>query len=133
MLWFATKLLAKNTKEDFTRRKIQDTVAAWSAVRESVPPGGFKHLNAQSTLSPEEMLALRKLEFFASCVNSGVYDRDIFSRVSGSWFLQQYTRVTSYIESRSSRNPQAYVELRQLYSKMSAEPQSYAASNEPVE
>src|SRR5271166_5919021 len=88
MLWWATRLLANKTKEDFTRRKIQDTVAAWSDVRDAVPPGGFENLNPQSKPG-EEMVALRKIEYFASCINAGVYDHEIFVRLSGSWFIQQ--------------------------------------------
>ncbi len=118
MLWSTTRLLAKNTKEDFTRRKIHDTVAAWGEIRNMVPTGGFPMLDKQSQLHPDHRAVLRKMEYFAACVNSEVYDFGIFERISGGWSAQQYTRIRLYIESRP--NPRAYSDLRKLYSKISA-------------
>ena len=69
---------AKNTKQDFTIRKSEATVSAWSEARKTVPMGGFRQLDSKSELSSEEREALTKIEYFSSCVNSGVYDEAHF-------------------------------------------------------
>ena len=44
MLWWVTTILVRNTKEDFERRKIEATVAAWGGLRADVPVGGLPKL-----------------------------------------------------------------------------------------
>jgi hypothetical protein len=107
LLGIAVGLLAVDTKKDFT-----DTVSAWEDIRKTVPSGGLQTLNHQAKLDAMR-LALRKMEFFAACINYEVYDFDIFYRIAGNWFLQQYERIKSYIEISTG-----YSDLKKLYSKV---------------
>jgi hypothetical protein len=117
-LAWLTGLLSANTKKDFIRRRTQDTVSAWSQVRNQVricvPSGGFPKLDGKSKPNPELRWALAQMEFFAACVNSGVYDLEIFDRISGGWFVQQYDRIKSYVE-RECKNKRVYADLKELY------------------
>jgi hypothetical protein len=122
MLCWVTWYLARNTKTDFERRKIEATLASWREIRNTVKPGGLDKLGSDSTLNTltaETRITIRELEYFASCVNSGVYDLDIFAQVSGSWFLQQYDRIRPFIE-KSRSNPRVYADLKKLHSSVSA-------------
>jgi len=112
----ATQLLATKTQEDFTRRKAQETVAAWERIRDLIEPGGLPRLTSDSRLPDAMRPILRKLEYFGACVNSDVYDLNLFSQLSGSWFLQQYDRILPYIETR--QNPRAYADLKELRARV---------------
>jgi hypothetical protein len=111
-----TWLLAHHTKKDFTIRKREATVSAWSEARKITPIGGFRQLGSGSDLTSDERTALREMEYFSSCVNSGVYDAVVLERISGSWFLQQYKNIEPYIGSRP--NKRAYRELRTLHQEI---------------
>ena len=100
------------------RRNRQDTVSAWGEVRKAVPEGGFPQLESDSKLTSEERAALKEMEYFSACINSGIYDFDIFERLSKSWFMTQYEKVKLYIESRD--NPAAYSELKSLHQKVTS-------------
>ncbi|HEY8095970.1 MAG TPA: hypothetical protein VIE65_07700 [Methylobacter sp.] len=100
------------------RRDQQATVLAWDEVREAIPEGGFPQLESASRLTPEERTALRKMEHFSACINSGTYDVDIFVELSQSWFLQQYGKIKPHIDHRD--NLAAYSELESLYQKVSS-------------
>jgi len=115
-LWQSTQLLANKTQQDFERRRAQETVTAWEHVRDLIPPGGLPYLSAQSQVPEEIRPVLRKVEYFGACINADIYDLQIFSRLSGNWFLQQYARVQGYVESRA--NPRAYADLKELRAKV---------------
>jgi len=118
LLW-ATILLARTAKEDGTRKREQDTVAAWGELRRTLI-GGFPHLHAQSTATPDQLDFLRRLEYFAACINLGVYDCAILVKLSRSWFLGQYERLRSYVENRHDK--MVYAEVKALYEKISKTP-----------
>jgi hypothetical protein len=73
-------------------------------------------MDSETVLTEVERTALRSMELFAACINSGVYDIHIFKRISRTWFVQQYKQVEPYIASR--KNPHAYSDLKKLYRKM---------------
>src|SRR5207244_5469584 len=78
LLFVATVYLVKATKrlgviaaEESRARKIQMTVEAWRQLRPHLEPLPAVQIQG---LTPEQRVALRELEFYATCVDTDVYD-----------------------------------------------------------
>ena len=112
----ATKLLATTAEEDGHNRKVQATVDAWMKVREELD---FSDLTKEKPdkiqeAGDEARPQLRKLEAFSQVVNSGVFDLETFSKISGNWFVQQVRWMNPYISQAQKQNEDAYKEIIQL-------------------
>ena len=57
---------------------------------------------------------LAQLEFIAIGVNTGVFDKDIWYRMSGSYMIRIYNRFRSYIKFTQKNNPFAYIEFEEI-------------------
>jgi hypothetical protein len=109
----ATAVLAQSAKEDSWNRKILATADAWMKLREELD------LPNLAKATPEEIDAagkaaipqLRALEVFSVGIHSGVYDLKTFNRISGNWFLQQFSWIRPYIEKKQKEKPDVYREL----------------------
>jgi hypothetical protein len=116
-LWRATQQLAKSAAEDGRLRKIQTTTDTWMRLRPTLDLPNLTRVSDPDKIESAGKDALPhivSLEIYAACVNSGVYDRETFNRVSGAWFLQHFRWIEPYIKlHRSGKNP-PYDELVKL-------------------
>lgn len=60
---------------------------------------------------------LSKLEHLAVGVNTGVLNEDIIYRMSGSYLIRIYRRVSLYLEDAQKKNPYAYIEFMEMIRK----------------
>ena len=56
------------------------------------------------------------LEHMAIGMNTGVYDKDLLYRMSGSYLIMMYDRLKPYIEERQGKNKFAFIEYVDLVS-----------------
>jgi len=110
----ATKVLASSAQEDSHNRKVQATADAWWKLRAKLD------LPYLTEAAPDKAVVsqLGELEGFCQIVNSGVFDLDTFSKMSGGWFIQQIQKVRRYIDLRQSQNPNTYKEIVHLEKKI---------------
>ncbi len=61
---------------------------------------------------------LEVAEMLAVGINAGVYDFEIFKRISGTYFLLNFNRLRPYIESEQKEFPSAYIEFQNICKKL---------------
>ena len=116
LLVIATKVLARSAVEDSRNRKIQATADAWIKLRGKLEFHDLTNVaSGDIDAAGKAVLSqLRELEAFSQVVNSGVYDLDTFSRISGSWFVQQVRWIKPYIDQQQKQHPNVYKEIVDL-------------------
>jgi hypothetical protein len=116
-LWKATRQLAKSAAEDGRLRKIQTTTDTWMKLRPTLVLPNLTRMSDPREIESAAKDALPQivsLEIFAACVNSGAYDREIFNRISGAWFLQHFKWIEPFIKLPRSGENRPYDELVKL-------------------
>jgi len=113
LLFVATVYLVKATKrlsliaaEESRARKIQMTAEAWRQLRPALEPLPLdldhvqKDGDGRYNLTSEQYAALRELEFYSTCVDTGVYDLATFNGLSGGWYIRHYKALRPYVEQQ---------------------------------
>ena len=123
-------LALKSIKADHERRKKQATFdyvqkvrPAWIEAKHILEekwgkdPLTSKELeeidkNFQLLVRVRELLG--RLEHLSVGINSGVFDKDLIFRMSGSQIISIYKRLHTYIDRVQKRNPTAYIEFQEV-------------------
>src|SRR5215470_1069882 len=124
----ATEALAASAEEDSHNRKVQATADAWWKLRAKLELPDLTDVAQDKgkvdAAGKAVVDQLRELEGFCQIVNSGVFDRDTFSKMSRKWFIRQIQKMRPYIELQQTWNPDAYIEMSNLDAKLRTPPSS---------
>ena len=118
LLWRATAALARSATEDARARKTEATVDAWMELRENIKLPNLRKEKDAAKLEARGKAAkphLRKLEAYATVVNSNVFDLETFNKISGRWFVRRFAGIKPYIDLiRGGSQSSAYQQLVDL-------------------
>ncbi len=125
-------LALKAIKADHERRKKQATIEfvqkirpAWLEAKNKLEERWGKNpLTSKELEEIDNDFQLQKvvnnllglLEHLSVGMNTGVYDKDLLFRMSGSFLIDIHNRFRSYIDQVQVRNPAAYIEYQNLVS-----------------
>ena len=123
-------LALKSLKADHERRKKQATFEfvqkirpAWIEAKHAIEEKwGDEPLTSKELLEIDSDFKLLKLirnllgqlEHLSVGMNSGVFDKDLLYRMSGSQLISIYHRLRTYIERVQKSSPSGYVEYQAL-------------------
>jgi hypothetical protein len=124
LLWRATHALARSATEDARARKTQATVDAWMKIRENLKLPNLRKLPTEKEEDRRKKIKdlgkvmkphLRKLEAYATVVNSEVFDLETFQKISGRWFVRRFAGIKPYVDLiREGSQKSAYQQLVKL-------------------
>jgi len=123
-------LALKSLKADHERRKKQATFEfvqkirpAWLEAKHAIEEKwGDEPLTSKELLEIDSDFQLLKLvrnllgqlEHLSVGMNSGVFDKDLLYRMSGSQLISIYHRLHTYIDRAQKSSPKAYIEYQDL-------------------
>lgn len=123
-------LALRSVKADHERRKKQATFEfvqkirpAWIEAKHAIEEKwGDEPLTSKELLEIDSDFQLLKLvrnllgqlEHLSVGMNSGVFDKDLLYRMSGSQLIGIYHRLHTYIDRAQKNSPKAYVEYQDL-------------------
>lgn len=123
-------LALKSLKADHERRKKQATFEfvqkirpAWIEAKHAIEEKwGDEPLTSKELLEIDSDFQLLKLvrnllgqlEHLSVGMNSGVFDKDLLYRMSGSQLISIYHRLHTYIDRVQRSSPKAYIEYQDL-------------------
>ncbi|UHD17959.1 DUF4760 domain-containing protein [Thiocapsa bogorovii] len=126
----AQKTLNNTMLADHDRRRKQATIDYMRAVRpiwskgrralndafgnNNLSDGDIEKIDADKDLQRLVREVLSWLEHLSVGANTEVFDKDMIYRMSGSYLIRIYRRMSTYIESAQVKNQYAYVEFREL-------------------
>lgn len=125
-----TTIVFRTLKADHERRKKQATIEfvqrirpMWLEARHLIEQRwGKESLNEKELKELDEnyelMVIVRNMlghfEHLSVGMNSGVYDKDLLFRTSGSFLINIHHRMSSYIDRARRNLPNAYIEFSDL-------------------
>ncbi len=118
-------------KAENERKKKQSTVEFINNIRDRYKPT-YNELNKKysgvinlteidDTLKNELREILSTIEHLSVGINSGVYDFQIFFRMSGSYFLSIFRKLHPYILDCQKSQPSRYIEFESICKKIEIE------------